>query len=116
MYYVLCEASSWRLIDESKKVLGILYRAMKPVLVNFNPEMTCIYDERLKGILHDQYLQHASEIKARYGAVFLKFRVLMIRYWDVQSHDRTWCYDPGLLWLTQLDPNGVRDILWLSSP
>jgi hypothetical protein len=67
-------------IDESKKVLGILYRAMKPLLTDFNPEMTCVYDECLRGILHDQYLQRASEVKAQYGSIFLKFCTLMTRY------------------------------------
>jgi hypothetical protein len=54
-------------IDESKKVLGILYRAMKPLLENFNPELTTIYDECLKKIPNCQYLQSAGELKIQYG-------------------------------------------------
>jgi hypothetical protein len=53
--------------DESKKVLGILYRTMKPLLDDFNPEITTSYDECLKSIPHDQYLQRAGEVKAEYG-------------------------------------------------
>jgi hypothetical protein len=54
-------------LDESKKILGILYRSMKPLLDDFDPEITTEYNDCLKGIPHDQYLQRASELKARYG-------------------------------------------------
>lgn len=58
-------------IDESKKILGILYRAMKPQLENFNLEMTNIYDECLKEIPNHQYLRSASELKTQYGFSYL---------------------------------------------
>jgi hypothetical protein len=54
-------------LDESKKILGILYRSMKPLLDEFEPEITTEYNDCLKGIPHDQYLQRAGEIKAQYG-------------------------------------------------
>ena len=53
--------------DESKKILGILYRTMKPLLEDFNPEMTNVYDECLKGIPHDTYLEPAAKLKQDYG-------------------------------------------------
>jgi len=56
-------------LDESKKVLGILYREMKPLLEDFNPEVTSGYDECLKGIPQEQYLKPAAEIKAQYGSI-----------------------------------------------
>ena len=55
-------------VDKSKKVLGTLYRTMKPLLEDFNPEMTNVYDECLKGIAHLSYLQAATEVKAQYGS------------------------------------------------
>jgi hypothetical protein len=55
--------------DESKKVLGILYREMKPLLEDFSPEVTSGYDECLKGISQEQYLKPAAEIKAQYGFI-----------------------------------------------
>ena len=54
-------------LDESKKVLGILYRSMKPILDGFDPKITTEYDDCLRGIPYDQYLQRASELKAQYG-------------------------------------------------
>ena len=42
---------------------------MKPLLDDFNPEMTSIYDESLKGIVHDQYLERLSEVKVHYGTI-----------------------------------------------
>lgn len=44
---------------------------MKPLLDDFNPEMTSVYDECLKGIVHDQYLQCAREVKTQYGLTSL---------------------------------------------
>jgi len=40
---------------------------MKPLLDDFDPEITTEYDDCLRGIPHDQYLQRASELKAQYG-------------------------------------------------
>jgi hypothetical protein len=40
---------------------------MKPLLDDFDPEITTEYDDCLKGIPHDQYLERASELKAQYG-------------------------------------------------
>ena len=57
--------------DESKKILGILYRTMKPLLEDFNPEMTNVYDECLKGIPHDTYLEPAAKLKQDYGKLQL---------------------------------------------
>jgi hypothetical protein len=64
-----CEQSSLTLtlVDESRKVLGTLYRAMKPLLDDFNPEMTGLYDECLKCIQNSSYLQSAIEVKRQYG-------------------------------------------------
>ena len=59
--------SHWLNADESKKVLGILYRTMKPLLDDFNPATTCEYDECLKGIPNSQYLEPARKLKAEYG-------------------------------------------------
>ena len=40
---------------------------MKPLLDDFDPEITTEYDDCLRGIPHDQYLQRASELKTQYG-------------------------------------------------
>lgn len=64
---------------------------MKPLLDDFNPEMTCVYDECLKGIAHDQYLERANELKTRYGWWPLGIDILNIRYRNAQPHDRTRC-------------------------
>jgi hypothetical protein len=56
---------------------------MKPLLDDFNPEMTCIYDESLKGIVHDQYLERMAEVKVQYGRPLISdFSLLMFRYRD----------------------------------
>jgi hypothetical protein len=73
-------------------VLGILYRTMKPLLEDFNPEMTSVYDDCLKGIPHDQYLQRATDIKNQYGKIkpYVNiFQITDLRYRDEKSHDRT---------------------------
>jgi len=44
---------------------------MKPLLDDFNPEMTNVYDECLKGIAHEQYIQSARHLKELYGKVEL---------------------------------------------
>jgi hypothetical protein len=49
-------------------VLGVLYRTMKPLLDDFKPEMTNVYDECLQGIPNAQYLQSTLDIKRQYGA------------------------------------------------
>jgi len=54
-------------LDESKRILGTLYRNMKPLLDDFDPEITTEYDDCLRGIPHDQYLRRAGELKAHYG-------------------------------------------------
>jgi hypothetical protein len=64
--YRATDGADW-VIDESKKVLGILYRTMKPLLEDFNPEMTNVYDDSLKGIPHEQYIQSARHLKVQYG-------------------------------------------------
>ena len=40
---------------------------MKPLLDDFNPEVTTAYDDCLKGIPNAQYLERASEVKLEYG-------------------------------------------------
>jgi len=40
---------------------------MKPLLDDFNPEMTSVYDECLKGIAHEEYIQSARHLKDLYG-------------------------------------------------
>lgn len=44
---------------------------MKPLLEDFNPEMTSGYDESLTGIPHDQYLESAIELKRQYGKTLI---------------------------------------------
>jgi len=44
---------------------------MKPLLEDFNPEMTNVYDDCLKGIPHDTYLQPAAKLKEEYGLTYL---------------------------------------------
>jgi hypothetical protein len=64
-----CEQPSLTLtlVDESRKVLGTLYRAMKPLLDDFNPEMTGVYDECFKCLPSSSYRQSATEVKRQYG-------------------------------------------------
>jgi len=64
---------------------------MKPLLDDFNPEMTSVYDECLKGIAHDQYLERTNEVKAQYGWWLLGIGILIIRCRNAQPHDRTQC-------------------------
>ena len=40
---------------------------MKPLLEDFNPEASSVYDECLKEVAHDLYLHPARELKAAYG-------------------------------------------------
>jgi hypothetical protein len=40
---------------------------MKPLLEDFNPEITSVYDECLKGIPNDTYLEPAAKLKQDYG-------------------------------------------------
>ena len=42
---------------------------MKPLLEDFNPEMTGVYDDCLQGIPHDQYLHPATDLKIQYGKI-----------------------------------------------
>lgn len=49
-------------------MLGVLYRTMKPLLDDFKPEMTNVYDECVQGIPNAQYLQSALDAKKHYGA------------------------------------------------
>ena len=69
-----------QITDESKKILGILYRSMKPLLEDFSPEMTCAYDECLKGIANEQYIQSARDLKGEYGIPSLFYRISHRRY------------------------------------
>jgi len=62
---------------ESKKVLGVLYRTMKPLLDDFKPEMTNVYDECVQGIPNAQYLQSALDVKKHYD---IEMRNLMIEH------------------------------------
>ena len=74
-----------KLFDESKKILGILYRTMKPLIEDFNPEMTNVYDECLKGIPHETYLQPAGKLKQEYGPPVLSLSDARCR--DEKSDD-----------------------------
>jgi hypothetical protein len=40
---------------------------MKPLLADFDPEMSSVYDDCLQGIPHEQYLQSARDLKDLYG-------------------------------------------------
>ena len=64
---MILPASLANIGDLSDKILGKLYRAMKPLRDDFNPEMTSVYDECLRGIPHEQYVQSARQLKDLYG-------------------------------------------------
>jgi hypothetical protein len=49
---------------------------MKPLLDDFDPEMSNVYDECLQGIPHEQYLLSARDLKDLYGSFCLYKGVL----------------------------------------
>ena len=56
---------------------------MKPHLEDFNPEMTNVYDECLKGIPNETYLEPAAKLKKEYGTRLLQ--VLLTSDVDVRN-------------------------------
>jgi len=43
---------------------------MKPQLEDFSPETSGVYDESLKGVYGEHYLEPARELKCQYDMVF----------------------------------------------
>jgi|SRR5271170_8213303 len=96
-------------LDESKKVLGVLYRGMKPLLDDFNPETTVEYDDCLRGIPHDHYIKRASELKAQYGNFSIRF-FLLTNISDIEMNNLMNEHDVRTLKCAALigvDPNGI---------
>ena len=50
---------------------------MKPLIEDFNPEMTSVYDDCLKGIPHDTYLQPASKLKQEFGSDLFSIQLIL---------------------------------------